>query len=231
MTDWIVKRGDAVEALRRIPDASMNLVVTDPPYESMEKHRSQGSTTRLSHSKMSSNDWFPIFPNSRFPVLAEHLYRVLKPHSHCYLFCDDETSDVLKAAARRAGFTVWKRLVWDKTYIGMGYHYRAMYEFILFCEKGKRALASKAVGDVLRAKPVKGKAAYPAQKPESVCRTLIEQSTDPGARVLDPFCGSGTTGAAAVALGRRFVGFDIKREAVNLATRRLQEVIVDGSDV
>jgi site-specific DNA-methyltransferase (adenine-specific) len=229
MSNWIVKRGDAVEAMRRLPAGSVNLIVTDPPYESLEKHRKVGTTTRLSHSTKSSNDWFPIFPNSRFTVLMEQCHRVLKPNSHCYMFCDDETSDVLRSVARRVGFTVWKRLVWDKTYIGMGYHYRAMYEFILFMEKGKRALNSRAVGDIIRAKPVKG--GYPTEKPESVCRVLIEQSTDPGARVLDPFCGSGTVGAAALRLGRRFIGFDIERKAVNLSSRRLQEVTDVGPDV
>jgi len=221
MSEWIAKRGDAVKALRKLPDASIDLIITDLPYESMEKHRSQGSTTRLAHSKMSSNDWFPIFPNSRFTVLLEQLHRVLKPNSHCYLFCDDETSDVLKLVARRAGFTPWKRLVWDKTYIGMGYHYRAMYEFILFLEKGKRPLASKAVGDIIRAKPVKGKGVYPSEKPESVCQVLIEQSSGPGDRVLDPFCGSGTTGAAALRLGRKFIGFDIQGKAIEWTSRRL----------
>ena len=55
--------GDAVEWLRKVPDASVDLVVTDPPYESLEKHRAVGTTTRLKHSKASSNDWFEIFPN------------------------------------------------------------------------------------------------------------------------------------------------------------------------
>lgn len=222
MSEWTVVRADAVAALRRMPTCSCHLVVTDPAYESMEKHRKGGTTNRLMKSKKSSNEWFPVFPNLRFTALMEQLYRVLKPNCHCYVFCDDETSDVLKPIARRCGFDVRKRLVWDKTYIGMGYHYRAMYEFILFMEKGKRPLASKSVGDILRAKPVRG--GYPTEKPESICATLIEQSTDSGNIVLDPFCGSGTVGAAARGLGRRFLGVDIQKSAVKLARSRLSRI-------
>jgi site-specific DNA-methyltransferase (adenine-specific) len=120
--------GDAVEWLRRLPAASVDLVITDPPYESLEKHRSVGTTTRLKHSKASSNDWFTIFPNSRFDELFDELFRILKRNSHLYLFCDAETMFVAKPIAERAGFRFWKPLVWDKKKVGMGYHYRARYE-------------------------------------------------------------------------------------------------------
>ncbi|HMA92069.1 MAG TPA: hypothetical protein VKP30_05245, partial [Polyangiaceae bacterium] len=60
-------RGDAVTWLLGLPEHSADLVITDPPYESLEKYRAIGTTTRLKHSKASSNDWFPIFPNARLP--------------------------------------------------------------------------------------------------------------------------------------------------------------------
>src|SRR6476620_12641547 len=71
-------QGDAVSWLRTLPAASVDLLVTDPPYESLEKHRAIGTTTRLKHSKASSNDWFAIFPNSRFEELFVEIFRVLK---------------------------------------------------------------------------------------------------------------------------------------------------------
>jgi len=107
-------RGDAVAWLRTIPNSSVDLVVTDPPYESLEKHRAIGTTTRLKHSKASSNDWFSIFPNSRFPELFAEIYRVLKKDTHFYLFCDPETMFVAKPIAEKAGFKFWKPLIWDK---------------------------------------------------------------------------------------------------------------------
>ena len=120
-----------------------------PAYESLEKHRAIGTTTRLKHSKASSNDWFKIFPNARFARAVPEVYRVLKPDTHFYLFCDAETMFVAKPEAEQAGFKFWKPLVWDKRTIGMGYHYRARYELILFFEKGKRRLNDLGVADVI----------------------------------------------------------------------------------
>jgi len=73
---------DAVAWLCELPVESVDLVVTDPAYESLEKHRAIGTTTRLKHSKASSNDWFKIFPNDRFGELFQQLYRVLRKDSH-----------------------------------------------------------------------------------------------------------------------------------------------------
>ena len=107
-------QGDAVAWLRALPAGSVDLVITDPPYESLEKHRAVGTTTRLKHSKASSNDWFKIFPNTRFPELFTEIYRVLAKDSHFYLFCDPETMFVAKPLAEAAGFKFWKPLIWDK---------------------------------------------------------------------------------------------------------------------
>src|SRR5690606_7271265 len=57
-----LSQGDAVAWLRARPAESIDLLITDPPYESLEKHRAIGTTPRLKHSKASSNDWFSIFP-------------------------------------------------------------------------------------------------------------------------------------------------------------------------
>ncbi len=109
-----LSRGDAVEWLRTLPDESIDLVVTDPPYESLEKHRAIGTTTRLKHSKASSNDWFEIFPNTRFKELFVEVDRVLKNNTHFYLFCDPETMFVAKPIAEEVGFKFWKPIIWDK---------------------------------------------------------------------------------------------------------------------
>lgn len=214
--------GDAVAFLRSLADDSVDLVITDPPYESLEKHRAVGTTTRLKHSKASSNDWFEIFPNERFQELFAEVYRVLKPNRHFYLFCDAETMFVAKPLGEDAGFKFWKPLVWDKVAIGMGYHYRARYEMILFFEKGKRKLNDLGVPDILEAKRVyRG---YPTEKPPEVAETLVTQSTSPGELVVDPFMGSGSTGVAAARQGRAFLGNDLCAEAVEISRSRLVEL-------
>ena len=210
---------DSVQWLKSLPSESLDLIVTDPAYESLEKHRAVGTTTRLKHSKSSSNDWFAIFPNERFGELFAEFFRVLKANRHFYLFCDPETLFVAKPAAEQVGFKFWKPLVWDKKTIGMGYHYRARYEFIVFFEKGKRRLNDLGVADVIAVPRIRG--GYPAEKPSAVSEILIRQSTVEGELVADPFMGSASVGEAALKLGRSFFGCDIKPEAVEFSARRL----------
>jgi site-specific DNA-methyltransferase (adenine-specific) len=211
---------DAVEWLRAQAAESIDLIVTDPAYESLEKHRAVGTTTRLKHSKGSSNDWFTVFPNARFAELFDEAFRALRRNAHLYLFCDAETMFIAKPEAERAGFRFWKPLVWDKKTIGMGYHYRARYEFILFFEKGKRRLNDLGVADVISVPRIHR--GYPAEKPPAVSEVLIRQSSAPGELIADPFMGSGSVGVAALRAGRRFSGTDLNPEAVRLTADRLR---------
>lgn len=209
----LVSQMDAVEWLRSLRPESIDLIVTDPAYESLEKHRAIGTTTRLTGA------WFDIFPNSRFPDLFREMYRVLKPNTHCYVMCDSETMFAIKPMGEAAGFKFWKPLVFDKRTMGMGYHYRARYEFVLFFEKGARQLNDLGVCDVLEFARVRG--GYPTEKPVGLCEVLVTQSSEPGDIVADPFMGSGSAGVAALRNGRRFAGSDISEAAVKLASERL----------
>ncbi len=202
---------DAVKWLSTLDTASVDLLITDPPYESLEKHRKIGTTTRLKVSKSSSNQWFEIFPNDRFEELLSEIYRVLKNHSHFYLFCDQETMFAIKPIAEKVGFKFWKPIIWDKVSIGMGYHYRARHEYILFFEKGKRKLNDLGVPDILTHKRVyRG---YPTEKPVNLLEVLIAQSSREGEMVVDPFFGSGSTLVAAKNLKRQFKGNDLSPSA------------------
>lgn len=210
---------DAVDWLLTLDKESVDLLITDPPYESLEKHRKIGTTTRLKVSKASNNQWFDIFPNSRFESLFSEIYRVLKKGSHFYLFCDQETMFIAKPIAEKVGFKFWKPIVWDKVCIGMGYHYRARYEFILFFEKGKRKINDLSIPDVLEFKRVyRG---YPTEKPVSLLEVLIKQSSNKGDLVVDPFFGSGSTLIAAGNLDRRYLGCDLSLNAHDFLNNRL----------
>jgi len=220
---------DAVEFLSQMEKGSASLVVTDPAYESLEKHRNRGTTTRLKKSKGSSNDWFPIFPNTRFPELFAEIYRVLAKNSHFYMVCDQDTMWVVRAMAEAAGFKYWKFLVWHKLgRIGMGYHYRAVHEVVLFFEKGKRKLQDLSIPDVLAIPKVSG--GYPTEKPLMLSRVLLEQSSLPGELVLDPFMGSGFVARSARLMGRAFAGCDISPQAVQLVRDRLVDDMGIGAE-
>jgi site-specific DNA-methyltransferase (adenine-specific) len=212
---------DAFALLESLAPESVDLVVTDPPYESVQLHRARGTTTRL------TTNWFVTVPDAKLPELLRLVYRVLRPDRHFYLFCDEVTADVIKQqqniggrrepnGARRAscGLTYWKEIIWAKTTNdgarirgGTGYHYRAANERILFFEKGKRPLQDLGIPDVLMA--ARSGVVGPAVKPGAVVRTLIAQSTAKGELVVDPFCGSGVVGVQARHLERRFLLGDI----------------------
>lgn len=223
----ILSQLDAVEWLKSLEDSSVDLVITDPPYESLEKHRAVGTTTRLKVSKSSSNEWFKIFPNSRFEELFEQVYRVLRKNSHFYLFCDPETMFHAKPIAEQVGFKFWKPIIWDKKKIGMGYHYRARYENILFFEKGKRKLNNLSIPDILEITRIHN--GYPTEKPVDLAKILINQSTQPGELVIDPFFGSASVGVAAVELERNFIGNDLSDSAHQIAKERLADYLKDTS--
>ena len=212
-------QGDAVAWLRSLPAASVDLVITDPPYESLEKHRAIGTTTRLKHSKASSNDWFSIFPNARFPELFAEVYRVLKKNTHFYLFCDPETMFVAKPIGRSGGFKFWKPLIWDKQQIGMGYHYRARYECILFFEKGKRKLNDLGVADIIEAPRVHS--GYPTEKPAAVSEVLVRQSSAAGDARDRSVHGLGLVRGGSVETGTQLRGERPEREACAVACARL----------
>jgi site-specific DNA-methyltransferase (adenine-specific) len=190
-----------------------DLIIVDPSYESLERHRSIGTTTRL------QNKWFPTVPNDYFINFFSLAYNVLRDNTHLYMFCDQETMFIVVPMAINAGFKFWKPLVWHKKRIGMGYHYRACYEFILFFEKGKRKLNNLSIPDILEEPRITGK--YPTQKPVKILETLILQSSLPNETVLDPFMGSGSTGVAAIKNNRKFIGCDILKECVELTRYRI----------
>ena len=238
---FVLHQLDAIEFLKTLADESVDLSIHDPAYESLEKWRKQGTTTRLKNSTMSSNKWFSIFPNDRFPEWLAQMYRVHKKNTHFYVLCDEETRDVVKPLAVEAGWRFWKSIVWDKMTIGMGYHYRARVEWILFFEKGKRRLNNLGTPDLLefpevegsedwwrpsgpdiiKAKRIKSKTAYPTQKPEELLEVLIQQSSQPGELVIDTFFGSGSTARAALKCSRRFAGSDLSAAAHLYAYRSL----------
>jgi len=241
--DIVVKGGtifktDAIKLLKGLGDESVDLCIFDPAYESLEKWRKTGTTTRLKHSKSSSNDWFSVFRNVDYPELFRQLYRVMKKGTFVYMFADEETRDIVTTGfspqsgvslesclhtppdicehspVLDAGFKYWKSLIWDKVHRGMGYHFPAQHELILMLEKvvrkGKhRKLNSNKPGDVLSIPRLKGKNYYPTEKPEALMWKLITESSNEGDTVLDMFCGSGVVGKMARATGRKFILGDI----------------------
>lgn len=188
---------DAQELLARLSDASVDLIITDPPYVF-----DRGTT----HFR----EWFADLPDDAWPQILGELYRVLRDDAHAYVLCDWRTQRIFEDAADDAGFRVHRPLVWDKLSPALGGTWRSQSELILFCEKGHRPGNYKNRGNVLGAPRVAR--GYPTEKPVRLLRQLISQSSQKGELVLDPFCGSGNVGRAARELGRRAVLCDVDAE-------------------
>jgi site-specific DNA-methyltransferase (adenine-specific) len=216
----MIANADALTWLRSLPDGCANCIITDPPWDSLEEHRARGTTTRL------TNEWFETQTIEYIREVLLETYRVAAPASHMYVIADYVSAFRLEPH-KLAPWHFWKGLVWDKVSLGMGYHYRAQYEIVLLLEKGKskRQLHNRAVPDVIRCKKLKGKGLYPTEKPLELLELFILQSTDPGELVIDPFAGSGSTGVAALGLGRRFQGVDVNPKALAYAEPRLSAII------
>lgn len=242
-----LRLGDSLELLHELPDESVDMVLTDPPWPSLEAHRAIGTTTRL------KGQWFPVLQELELEEVLRQLFRVLRPDRHAYVVSDWASLRGAADAAEDAGFRLWTPLVWDKVQIGMGYHWRATWEAVLFLEKGKRKLRDLSKGNVLHV-PRPSRPRWPCEKPVELWKPLLANSlpepeelprqitlslTDhaqwntPGRPpassqetrpvVLDPFVGSGGSLVAAVAAGASVIGFDVQEEALELTRGRLLE--------
>ena len=154
--------GDSFEHISNMENESIDFIVTDPPYASLERHRAIGTTTRL------KGDWFEIISNDKLKRYIYEFYRVLKPDTHCYIICDQETHYVVREAAIEAGFTWKKLIIWNKVNPGLGYSWRAQHEVICYMEKGKRKLNNLGLPDVLSHKRIRN--GYPTEKPVALLR-------------------------------------------------------------
>lgn len=214
-----IEKMDAIEFLKTLPNNSVDLLYADPYYAAQDKWRAVGTTARRKDMA------FVIFPESRFQEFITEAHRVLKKPGHLYMHCDEETCDLLKPLIKKSGLTYHKALVWHKQAIGMGYHYRAAIEYIIFAEKGKKLLNNLGVPDWISVKRLKGPQYYPHQKPLELLQIIIENSSKEGDVVCDPFMGSGTTGLAAIRSDRTFLGCDIADEAIARTTERLNKEV------
>jgi site-specific DNA-methyltransferase (adenine-specific) len=217
----IIEKSNAIDFLKKIPDGIIDCVVTDPPYDTLDKHRAIGTNKRCVR-------WFETLKPIEIVSVVAECYRILKNPSHCYMMCNSESAwEFHTLLNEKTKFTVHKSIIWDKVCIGMGYNYRSLHEHILFLKKGKRKLNDLGIGDVLRFKRIhSGQAPYPTSKPVGLLQTLILQSTNEDETVLDPFCGGGSTGVATEWLGREFIGCDTSEEAIEISKKRCNQAII-----
>lgn len=213
--------GDALDILASMEDESIDLVVTDPPYKCISggKPKSKGQPSGM----LSKNDG-KIFNENDIAIedWMPQLYRVLKNGSHAYVMTNLLNLEKMMLVARQVGFDIHNLLVWEKNNATPSRWYMKNAEFTLFLRKGK-AKRINNVGSkmVHRFNNILGKKVHPTEKPVELMLFYIENSSNIGDVVLDPFMGAGSTGVACLDCGRKFVGIEKDSEYFNIAEERL----------
>lgn len=212
-----LKLGDCIELIKKVPDGSVDAIITDPPYFIGITHNSQkGVFKDLAICK-------PFFAE-----LFEQFKRVLKPTGSVYFFSDFRGYSFFHPLMQEF-LPVKNMLVWDKM-SGWGNYYSFAHELIIYAVdkphrngKGFGLSVIRIPGFAAGAKKRDGEKVHPTQKPTELIEKLITDSTDEGDTVLDVFAGSGTTGVACARLNRSFIGFEIDEKYYEIAKKRIED--------
>ena len=203
----VVINTNCIDAMRTFDKGSVDFVLTDPPYVTRFRDR-QGRTV--------AND-----DNGRWLRPAfNQMHRVLKDGGFAVSFYGWNKVDLFMDAWKAAGFRVVGHIVFRKRYASSAKFLRYQHEQAYLLAKGNVSLPENPIPDVIDF-PYAGNKLHPTQKPVEALRPLIEAFTKPGELVLDPFCGSGSTLAAAQKLGRDWIGIELDSDHHGTASKRL----------
>lgn len=209
--------GDIREKIKLLPDESVDLIVTDPPYKIVQGGRTKKDTGSggifhpdselaakgklFDHNDIKFSEWLPL------------LYRVLKKGSHAYIMVNGRNIAELQQAAEDAGFNYQNMLVWKKQTKTPNRYYMQTCEFILLlCKKPARSIKDMGMENFFLVPALRGNRIHPSEKPVDLMKIFVEQSSEVGDTVLDPFMGSGSTIKACIKLKRKFIGIEIDKQ-------------------
>lgn len=200
-------QGDCIEIMGSMPARSADFILTDPPYVVRYQDR---SGRRLVNDD--NADW--LHP------AAEQMFRVLKDNSLCVSFYGWTQTDRFIGAWRAAGFRIVGHLVFRKRYASKSRFVSYTHESAYVLAKGRPARPHNPPADVIDWNYT-GNRLHPTQKPVAILKPLIEAFCPEGGLVLDPFCGSGSTLAAARSVDRDYAGIELDRAYFHTASDRM----------
>lgn len=246
-----VIRGDSVAALEALPENAVDVIFADPPYNLQlggDLHRPDQSRVDAVDDAWDSFDSFEAYDAfTRAWLLA--CRRVLKPTGTVWVIGSYHNIFRVGSILQDLNFWILNDIVWRKTNPMpnfRGRRFQNAHETLIWASPDQKAKgytfnydAMKAANDDVqmrsdwlfpicsggeRLKGEDGKKLHPTQKPEALLARVLLSSTKPGDVVLDPFFGSGTTGAVAKRLGRNFIGIDREQAYIDAAVRRIAAV-------
>ncbi len=248
--------GDCIELMGQVPEGSVDMVFADPPYNLMLK----GELHRPNNSKVDAVDdaWDQIGDFAAYDKFTRAWLsaarRALKPDGAMWVIGSYHNIFRVGAILQDLGFWILNDIVWRKTNPMPNFRGRRFtnaHETMIWAARSEKSKytfnyeAMKALNEELqmrsdwlipvcggpeRIKDADGRKAHPTQKPESLVYRAVLSSSKPGETVMDPFFGSGTTGAVAKRLGRKFVGFERDRGYVAVAEKRIRDTLPDDPE-
>lgn len=202
-----IMQGDCIEIMGNMPARSADFILTDPPY----LVRFQDRTGRRLMNDDNAHWLEPA---------AQQMFRVLKNDSLCVSFYGWTQTDRFIGAWRSAGFRIVGHLVFRKRYASKSRFVSYTHESAYVLAKGRPALPDNPPADVIDW-AYTGNRLHPTQKPVAILKPLIEAFCPEGGLVLDPFCGSGSTLAAARSVGRAYAGIELDHGYFHAASDRM----------
>jgi site-specific DNA-methyltransferase (adenine-specific) len=205
-----ITQGNCIQVMRQMPANSVDFILTDPPY--LVNYRDRDGRTIQNDA---DDNWLK-------PAMAQ-AYRVLKQDRVAIMFYGWTKVDQFFDAWKDAGFQPVGHIVFRKSYSSKRRFLRYQHEQAYLLAKGRPPLPKQPLADIIDM-PYSGNKLHPTQKPVAALAPLIRSFSLPGELVLDPFAGSGSSCAAALLTGRKYIGIELDSEYCNQAAARLARV-------
>jgi modification methylase len=241
-----ILRGDCIEAMRALPSASIDMIFADPPYNLQlggDLARPDGS-----HVDAVTNDWDKFASFATYDAFTREwltqAHRLLKPDGSIWVIGSYHNIFRVGALLQDLGFWILNDIIWRKANPMpnfKGTRFTNAHETLIWASKSEKSKytfnyrAMKTLNDELQMRsdwvlPIcsgqerirkHGVKAHPTQKPEALLYRVLLATTNPGDVVLDPFFGTGTTGAVARRLGRQWIGCERDEGYIAVAEERI----------
>ncbi len=245
-----ILRGDCVEAMKSIPDATIDLIFADPPYNLQlggDLQRPDGSQVDAVDDDWDKFDTFKIYDQFTKAWLKE-ARRILKPNGSLWVIGSYHNIFRVGSLLQDEGYWILNDIIWRKSNPMpnfKGTRFTNAHETLIWAARDEKARytfnyrAMKTLNDELQMRsdwlfPIcsgqerikrDGTKAHPTQKPEALLYRLLLATTKPGDVVLDPFFGTGTTGAVAKRLGREWIGCEREDKYIEVAEQRISDAL------
>jgi modification methylase len=245
-----ILQGDCIEMMNSLPEKSVDLIFADPPYNLQlggDLHRPNNTKVDACDDHWDQFDSFKAYDDfSKAWLKAAR--RILKDDGTIWVIGSYHNIFRVGVTLQDLGYWMLNDVIWRKTNPMPNFRGRRFtnaHETMIWCSKSEKAKynfnyeAMKAFNDDVqmrsdwllpicnggeRLKDDAGQKAHPTQKPESLLYRVIMASSKPGDVVLDPFFGTGTTGAVAKKLGRNFIGLERETDYIKVAQKRIKAI-------